>query len=52
MRNNYHGVKNAEVWELNVVSQKLLSHSFVLHSFIPNSLSLVNISEIKLLALK
>ena len=53
-RNNCHGVENAEfkLFELDVVSQKLIPHSFVLHSFIPQSLSLVHISKIKLLALK
>ena len=35
---------------INVVSQELIPHSFVRHSFIPHSLSLVYISEIKLLA--
>ena len=39
-------------FRLNVVSQKLILHSFVWHSFNPNSLSLIYISEIKLFALK
>ena len=54
IENNCHGVENTEfkLFELNVVSQELIPHSFALHSFIPHSLNLVHISEIKLFALK
>ena len=56
IENNCHGVKSAEFkfanCELNVVSQKLIRHSFLPHLFIPCSLNLVHISDITLFALK
>ena len=54
IENNCHGVENGKfkLFELNVVSQKLIPHSFVPNSFILHSLSLVHIIEIKLSSLK
>ena len=54
IENNYHGVENGKfkLFELNVVSQKLIPHSFVPNYFILHSLSLVHIIEIKLSSMK
>ena len=42
-----HEVKDVEFkFARNAVSQKLIPYSFVSHFFIPDSLSLVHISEI------